>query len=364
MYFDSGEDFLGVLSGYQAVIDADIAEYCNHVEREVGEGYGEYPLEAVKLFTSVLSRGGKRLRGALAMHSYYMCGGTDDTVALQAARVMEMLQTYMLMADDIQDRSDMRRGGPSAHIMMRDYHSAQHFADGSDHFGVSIAMCAYGFAFHDAMIQLSAIPASADKLISAMKSVNQNYAITCHGQVLDIFNEVVGEVSGQTIDNVLEWKSGRYTFISPLHFGALLAGADTKTIEFLGQYGVHAGKVFQITDDIIGVFSDEAEAGKSPLDDIKEGKRTVLSTKAMELAKAEDKEFFVSMLGNQYITTEDFMRCREIVRGCGALDYAKDYAKRELGSAKEVIASSLGGMEKRYLDFLYGILDYMIERKK
>ncbi len=364
MIYDPTQDFFGTLLTYQAAIDKDIAMYCKHLEDQVGSAYGQYPLESVKLFTSILARGGKRLRGALAMHSYYMCGGTNDTVALQAARVMEMLQAYILMMDDIQDRSEIRRGGPTAHIMMRDYHATHHFADGSDHFGISIALCSLGFGFHSAMVELANIEVEPSYLLKAIVSVNQNYVVTGHGQTLDIFNEVVGKVSADSIDQVLEWKTAHYTFICPLHLGALLAGANQHTIDGLSQYGLHAGKVFQITDDIIGVFGEEAEAGKSPLDDIKEGKRTILSAKTIEAAVGKDKDFFMSMLGNQYLTTEDFMRCREIVRSSGALEYAKDYAKQELIGAKEVIENSLADVPKQYLDFLYGILEYMIWRKK
>jgi geranylgeranyl diphosphate synthase, type I len=360
----TSDEFLSTLGRYQTAIDMDIAEYCRVTEAEVANEFGEYPLESVKLFTSLLSRGGKRLRGALVMHSYYMFGGTDEKVALKAARVLEMLQTYMLMMDDIQDRSDMRRGGPAAHILMRDYHAAHHFAADSDHFGVSIALCALGFGFHSAMVQLADIDVSADLIVKAMKSANQNYAITGHGQVLDIFNEVVRSVEEKTIYNVLEWKSAYYTFVSPLHFGAILAGVSNGRLDILKDYGLRAGKVFQITDDIIGIFSDEAEAGKSPMDDIKEGKRTILSTKALASTSGEDKDFFVSMLGNQYITEDDFDRCREIVRSCGALDYAGQCAQNEAESARSVLQVGLGDVSKEHIDFLYDILDYMIERKK
>ncbi len=102
-----------------------------------GDEYGAYSRAAIESFVSILSRGGKRLRGVLTMASYEMLGGKDREMIIKAARAVEMIHAYVLMIDDIADRSDTRRGGPSAHKIMEEYHHANSLKTEDVHFGES-----------------------------------------------------------------------------------------------------------------------------------------------------------------------------------------------------------------------------------
>lgn len=355
-------DFATVLASYKEKIDEDIARYSKELEAQTYEEFGQYPLEAVKVFTSILSRGGKRIRGALTMYSYELFGGNDPSVALKAARAVEMLQAYILMADDIQDRSDTRRSGPTAHQMIASYHRDHHFSDGAEHFGESIAINGFLIGLHSAMSSMTTLNVSPDICLKAIKNINDCYVATAHGQTLDIFNEVVGGVEEKAIDNVLIWKTAFYTFVNPLQFGAILAGADEASLQTLYNYSIPAGRLFQITDDIIGTFSEESEMGKSPFDDIKEGKRTLLTIKAIELASKADSYFLQSCLGKHDLTSAEFERCREIIEASGALAYAKQQALLAADKAKTALAGATISREK--LLFLEQLVDFLVTRKK
>jgi geranylgeranyl diphosphate synthase type I len=56
------------------------------------------------------------------------------------------------------------------------------------------------------------------------------------------------------------------------------------------EYAIPCGIAFQLQDDVIGLFGDEEKTGKSAYSDIKEGKKTLLMLKTMELATAHEKE--------------------------------------------------------------------------
>src|SRR5690606_17468007 len=102
--------------------DADIRSYAEYLRLAVDRQYGSYVAEAeTEVFLDILARGGKRIRGGLVMVGYEMCGGANRKMIVQAARAIEMLHAYMLMIDDIQDRSALRRGKPSAHKMIESY---------------------------------------------------------------------------------------------------------------------------------------------------------------------------------------------------------------------------------------------------
>lgn len=356
-------DFLQKLAEYKKLIDADISEYCKSAIVESHENFGEYPTESVKAYCSLLGRGGKRIRGALTMVSYEMLGGTDKNVSLQAARAIEMLHAYILMVDDIQDRSEVRRGGPTAHMILKEYHERNHLKDEPQHFGESITMNGFLFGAHSALNVLVDLDVPADRRISAIKNVNQHFIATAHGQSMDIFNEVLETVEESDVDKVLLWKTAFYTFMNPLQLGAILAGANDKDLKKLEEYSLSAGRVFQITDDVLGIFSEEETSGKSPLDDIKEGKRTLLTVKAIEMAPKADAYFLEQMLGNKQLTQAEFQRCRDIIESSGALEYARNQAKNSVVDALASLDKEKSSWCVEQVSFLSQLVQFLVDRK-
>src|SRR5439155_16250107 len=65
-------------------------------------------------------RGGKRMRAALVGASYVACGGDGFRRVEHAMIAVELLQTYLLIHDDWMDDDDVRRGGPSVHVLLRE----------------------------------------------------------------------------------------------------------------------------------------------------------------------------------------------------------------------------------------------------
>ena len=101
------------------------------------------------------------------------------------------------------------------------------------------------------------------------------------------------------------------------------------------------GRAFQIGDDIVGTFSEEHESGKSPFDDIREGKRTLLIAYALKRQK-RPMHTLRRCLGNQNHYASGFERCKEIITSSGALDYAK--AQAQLSATR---AQSIGSPNRR-----------------
>lgn len=354
--------FAEQLEDYKRHIDARIATFTRSLESETSEQFGRYPYEAIRTLTSYLGRGGKRIRGALTMVGYRAYGGADEAMILDAALAIELLQAYVLMMDDIQDRSDTRRGGPTAHQMLKAYHEANHLKGDALHFGESIAMDAYMVGCHAALDIIAALPADPASVIKALRNIHRCYITTAHGQTVDIFNEVVETVDETAIENVLVWKTAFYTFMNPLQLGAILAGATDKQVASFHGYAIPAGRAFQITDDILGTFGEQFESGKSPLDDIQEGKRTILTLFALKHADPADGYFLEQCLGKHDVTMAEFQRCREIIEKSGALDHAKAEAERAVNEALAALDAT-GMQDETSRTFLRGLVHYLIGRK-
>lgn len=354
--------FTARLAEYKKLIDADIATYSKNLERETLQQFGANSRLEIDSFLSILARGGKRIRGALIMLSYEMCGGTDKHMITEAARALEMLHAYILIIDDVQDHSGIRRSGPTAHVLLGNYHRRHELANSSDHFGLSIAINGAISGSHAAQQILTQLKADPELKLKAINTINNTMVVTAHGQTNDIINEVVAEVSRQDIERVLEWKTAHYTFLNPLTVGMILAGAEDGSTKAITDYAMHAGKAFQVTDDILGTFGSEFESGKSPMDDIREGKRTLIIAHALENTNDENKNFLVQMLGNSRLTPVEFERCKDILIESGALEYVQKYAQKHVAMAIGYLEKHPSDWNESGVHFLRGLATYLLER--
>jgi geranylgeranyl diphosphate synthase type I len=354
-------DFTTQLAAHKSAIDDELHEITKQLLTDTSEQFGELPKEVVQAYCNVLMSGGKRIRGSLAMAAYALFGGQDEQVILRAACALEMLNTYILIADDIQDRSETRRGGKTAHIQLKEYHAQEHLKGDALHFGEALAINSFLIAQHYAANIVAALPTAAEVRLKAIQNINKCFIITAHGQTMDLFVEATGTSSLNDVNNILEWKTAYYTFINPLQLGAILAGADDVDMQKLADYGIQAGRTFQITDDIIGTFGDASRTGKSTLDDIKEGKRTLMVVHALSQASTSDAYFLESCLGNQSLTMHEFERCQTILISTGALETAKQEAAASSERANAVIRAQKH-WQQQPKQFLIDLSNYLLVR--
>jgi geranylgeranyl pyrophosphate synthase len=349
------------LVAYKKQLEPAIAEFCERALRDA-KNYGEFSLEAVRVFNAVLVRGGKRVRGALVLAAYEMCGGTDAQKVMPVAVAMEVLQTYLLIADDIYDRSETRRGGPTAHIMVRDLHRSKKWRGDGAHFGESIASCATLIGSNLAMEEIANADLNDTAKVKMLSVINAALRMTDYGQVNDIFNEVVREVGEKQVFDTLTWKSAFYSFTGPLQLGAIAAGASDSELNLFYEYGVHLGLSFMIFDDILGTFGDSAESGKSNMDDLREGKITALVVRALQKSSPNQREQLLSYLGKADLTADEHAICKTIITETGALDYARTIAAERGEQAIRILDTAPKAWPADKLDFLRSLAGYMINR--
>jgi geranylgeranyl diphosphate synthase, type I len=331
--------FKAQLAAYKQEIDAAVGAYQQEAAQHMRTQFGEYPALVYDAFLDILSRGGKRIRGALMMAGYEMAGGRDRAMITQAALAVEMLHAYILIIDDIQDRSAKRRGKPSAHELLTDYHREHGLQGDAAHAALSLALNAAWAGSHAAQNVFIELNVPAERRLRALTLLNEHIMVTAHGQTIDIMNELTQQVSDQQINQVLEWKTAVYTVLNPLQVGMILAGASEQDVAAISSYALPAGKAFQIADDVLGIFGNEEASGKSVMDDIREGKRTILTAYALQHASADDQAFLRRALGNMDLTPQDFAQCKAILQACGARKHAED-------QAEAYIAEAIGALDK------------------
>lgn len=343
------------LAADKKLLDADIARYAEYLRQNTLQEYGPESQRVVDAFLSILERGGKRLRGALVIEGYRMCGGQNQAMIIQAARAIEMLHAYLLIVDDIQDQSASRRGGEAAHVMLTK-------PSGDQHLGESLATNAALLGSHAAMMILANLDAPAELRSNVLSILNRTLLVTFHGQTHDLINPTKTTVKLADVENVMTWKTATYSILNPLHVGMVLAGADCHATDGITDYAMAIGRAFQITDDIIGVFGNNKQTGKDNMDDIREGKQTLLTVYTLQHTDLDDANFLKKNLGNRSLTVQDFRLCQNIIRQSGALDYAQKEAKKFAHQALSSLPETATYWSAAGNDFLRGLAEHLLTR--
>lgn len=304
-----------------------------------------------KVLEEYTLRGGKRIRACLAIFGF-LCFKEFDPEIVKAAISMELIQSYLLIHDDIMDKDDTRRGGKTVHKIYEGMENDRHF-------GESMAILAGNLA--NAFVAESIIDTNFDTAakLKAIEKISKMFVKEDYGQVEDIIMEKAGGDSRRIL-NMYKFKTVPYTAEIPLFVGALLAGANENDCKIFELWAEKAGIAFQIQDDILGIFGNEAETGKPNDSDIKEGKNTFLIHKAMEMCSADEKEFLIKCLGNKNASEEDIEKVRTIVKHSGALDFCSSYSKKLVQEAQLILADKKFREEgKKYLNYM---ADFIINR--
>lgn len=315
------------LADYRRVIDLEINDYSERLLARTAAEYTPYSHDALNSYIKILRRGGKRMRGALAIAGYHLVGGKDEHAARRAALVIELVHAHLLVIDDIADQSDMRRGGPSAHKIIEAQHASKGLRGDSKRFGEAIAMHAGMVGGYLAMLELCTLPAQDDRKLEAIALLNQTIIHTVQGQFNDIYNEAIEIVDEKSVLDTLTWKTAAYTIVNPLQLGAVLAGAKAVDVASLEPFGERLGLAFQITDDILSTFGREDETGKSSRDDMIEGKMTLMVARTLRRGTKAQKAAIHAALGNPEADDEQFEAFKAAIEDSGALHYCREMAK-------------------------------------
>ena len=287
---------------------------------------------------SNLVTGGKRLRALMCYWGWRGAGG--DSAAPQivtAGSALELFQAAALIHDDIIDRSDTRRGGPSVHRRFSQLHSTQGWALDSERFGHAAAILTGDLCLSFSEEAFTDIGEKAASGSRARLIFNLMRAEVMAGQYLDILEEVAGPVRDwagavSRAQSIIRFKSAKYSTEHPLALGGALAGASNELLRGYSAFALPLGEAFQLRDDVLGVFGDPITTGKPAGDDLREGKRTVLVALALEQASAEESAFIDSKLGSPDLGDEDIAEIRRIIEECGALQ-ATEVLIGEFGAA-------------------------------
>ncbi len=282
--------------------------------------------------------GGKRFRPRMVLAAYETLGGTDIEMASRVAAAFELLHTALIVHDDVIDRDFVRRGRPNVSGSYRDRATTAGIPlPLAEHRGMSVGVIAGDLALAGAYRLVG--DAGADELTRGrlVELLDDAVSAAAAGEYTDVDFSL--HVEMPTVDEVVEMerlKTAWYSFEAPLQAGAVLAGASLPTVEALGAFGRHIGIAYQIVDDVLGVFGEEAVTGKSASGDLREGKRTVLIAHA---ATRPEWGAVRELFGDPDLDETGAVRLRRAITESGARTYAELLAGDHANRAWEALAA-------------------------
>ncbi|MFH0738837.1 MAG: polyprenyl synthetase family protein [Candidatus Omnitrophota bacterium] len=276
----------------------------------------------VKSIKEFVLRDGKRIRPLLFIIGYLGFTKKAASGLYKSALSMELLHDFMLIHDDIIDKSATRRGKPSMHALLNNYlKGSSRLKFSGEDLAIVLGDVVYAMAINAFLY----IKEEKKRKERALKKFVEATMYTGTGEFIELIYGIkkLNAIKKEDIYKVYDFKTAYYSFASPLAIGAILAGASQRQVDNIFKYGICLGRAFQIKDDIICMFDTEEKTGKSSLTDLQEGKKTLLVWYAYNHCSRQDKTTIKNIFRKEKVDKKDFLKMRGILIASGALDYSK-----------------------------------------
>lgn len=284
-------------------------------------------------------RKGKRIRPTLLVLGYLGFCKKRAKKLYSTAISVELLHDFMLIHDDIIDKSNTRRGKPSMHKMLISHlqkHRELKFS-GED-LSIVIGDVLYALAI-ETFLSIKENPVRKEK---ALRKFIQAAMYTGSGEFIELLagTKSISDISKKEIYNIYDYKTAFYTFACPLSAGAILGGAENKEIKILSDFGILSGRAFQIKDDMLGIFGNEKKTGKPTLTDLQEAKRTLPLWHAYKKSINTDKSKIKRILKKTKVTSSDLSAITSILEKTNTKSYANKQINNLIHKAQYLLERS------------------------
>jgi len=293
-------------------LEESVARFLAAVEvrlHETSETADPFVTEAAQ---HLMMAGGKRFRPMLvAVTSHF--GDPSSPELIDAATVLELTHLATLYHDDVMDEAEVRRGAESA----------------NSRWGNSLAILVGDYLFARA----AEIAASLGP--DAVRIQARTFAKLVRGQIA----ETVGPRDADPVHHhlkVLADKTGSLISTSA-RFGGMFAGCRPEMIEALASYAETLGMAFQLSDDLLDIASDEADSGKTPGTDLREGVPTLPVLYALSSQDADSGSVRLRELLADGPVTDDALHAEalELLRESSALKRARETVRGYSEAARQ-----------------------------
>ena len=322
----SGPQLPAIFSRYKASVESALS-------RSVPTSQGDdlfFPLryhlgwvdQTGKPAGSALSQG-KALRPTLCL---FACEAleADPALALPAAAALELIHCFSLIHDDIQDQDLERRHQPTLWSLWG-MPKALVVGNGLQSVGDL------------ALLDVAGPSVSAQTALRVSQILTESYVEMIQGQCLDLEFESRTDVAAGAYLQMIAFKTGAL-IRSGLEIGALLASDDPGTFEAFSRFGSGVGRAFQIRDDYLGIWGDQATTGKAAGNDIRRRKKTFPVVFALEKTSGPARQELLRLYGQEELDDGDVDRVLAILDEVGAQEQSYSITQTSAQEALDALA--------------------------
>ena len=282
----------------------------------------------------IVGGGGKRLRPMLLLLSAGAFG-YHGPHRHELAAVVEFIHTATLLHDDVVDESNLRRGQATANAL----------------FGNAAAVLVGDFVYSRAFQMMVEVDS-----MRVLRVLSDATNVIAEGEVMQLMNCHNADVEENGYLEVIRCKTAKL-FEAATRLGAILGKAPLEQEEAMAGYGMHLGTAFQLIDDVLDYSGDQAIIGKNVGDDLAEGKPTlplIYSIKHGTPQQAQLVRHAIERGGR-----DELAAVVDAIRTTGALDYAREQARREARAACDALERL---PNSRQGDYLLQLADFAVTR--
>ncbi|HEV2389540.1 MAG TPA: polyprenyl synthetase family protein [Nitrososphaerales archaeon] len=315
------------------------------------------PIREVDLLYKMLrdypARPAKGMRALMCVSACKAFGGKEEDV-LTTAACIEIFQHWILIHDDIEDGSEMRRGSPALHKKY-DWRLALNAGD-------ALHALMWGVLLQNKK------RLTDEKTLRVMEEFHTMVSKTTEGQHIEL-GWVVGNrwnLTEQDYITMCTHKTSWYTVIGPMRVGGVVGGADNASMKLLVDAGKNLGVGFQIHDDILNLSGDQSKYGKEIGDDLLEGKRTLMLIRLLSLCSDAERDKVVSYFKlPRDRRKQGANEVMDLLLKYDTIDYARRMSSRLVNEARAMLREANwkeGSEAAEAVDCLDAVAKFAVER--
>ena len=308
-----------IISQYTPSIEQAIRKALDDASPFVAGVIGYHFGWADQEFKPVRLESGKMLRPVLCLLVYQELTGRYKP-ALPVAAAIEMIHNFSLIHDDIEDNDTERRGRPTA------------WAVWGKPLAINVGDYLYTLAFQ-MLSRLDSAHFPLERIVAIQRLVTDSCLMLTAGQDLDLRFEQLPQVTTDMYLDMVYKKTGALLEAAILS-GAVLGTSNQEVIEHYRQFAKNIGIAFQIQDDILGIWGNSQQTGKSADNDIRRKKKTlpILHTLS-EITGSRGKTLQKLYASNSPLTDDQVEFVRSCLDEAQALPFAQQTANRYIEDA-------------------------------
>jgi len=310
--FDPG--VAGASSHPFAGVFALLAPHLRELDGFLRAQLGAFEPEIRAMADYCIDTSGKRIRPALVFLGGWRGDGQIRTELLRVAAVVELVHLATLVHDDIMDQADLRRGRRTA----------------AREFGPNAAVLLGDALFAHALHLATQFPTT-----EICAAVSESTRRVCAGEIVQTLRRGSTTVTRADYQRIVDLKTAELFRVS-CFLGARLAGFGAEYVAAASRFGRHLGIAYQIYDDLVDFFGDEARIGKTLGTDLASGKLTLPLLVLLERLPVHEAGNLRAEVGGER-PPDPVLRLRQM-RELGVFAAVAGAVDEEVGRARAALA--------------------------